>query len=606
MLQRCLWVVSSITRPLLNARHMLPIPPSGDTIWEAKRSKQLVFVHLDPPDEPLFVGLRPVAEAQYNDLTATRPFSGDGSAPVVGVSWYDAVDFCNALSEKEGLRPYYEKVLGGVWGFRKPWGVKRDADADGFRLSTTDEIRQAYGSRQGVRLFDPDSRFVEWCDNPEESEGKKAAALVHLGEDDGSPGNGAPNSQGPHRKDKTVTFRVVKGTERGLSLTSADESFSDETRQLIAQIEGTGNVTSDQARVQALLLQTVRHLQRWTSDGALRLAGWCLLGIALWMVIAAVAAALVLFVFPDALLEPLLYILGGAAIVAVAVVRLTQFDTSVHFAPPEPSPSGNGGPAAMPQDEAQGGDRKNDRFRLGRLDDVFDPSMLVGLWALVGVLLGVQIAIALRMDQAADLGGRLWNACLFALDTTAGGLLLNSLDTLGLRLGHETGVPSALTLGLRFMTFGLVCWAIGWNIVRVRLLYVQGLFGNRPDATDASLENLEAWLKAKAAEFWFLPNAYADETAFLSLAVAFARGDYAYVRTLSGDFHGVNVTEDVRLLFRDPDGVSTFAKGWKPGWKREAAQWMWSAARTQAAWLWHACVRVGNRAKSIARPGNTA
>jgi hypothetical protein len=88
----------------------------------------------------------------------------------------------------------------------------------------------------------------------------------------------------------------------------------------------------------------------------------------------------------------------------------------------------------------------------------------------------------------------------------------------------------------------------------------------------------------------------------VSLATAFVRGDYDYVRTLSNDFHGVNVTEDVRLLFRDGDGVSTFAKGWKPGWKREAAQWLWSAAKTKAAWLWHVALRWGHRAKNVIRP----
>ncbi len=114
-----------------------------------------------------------------------------------------------------------------------------------------------------------------------------------------------------------------------------------------------------------------------------------------------------------------------------------------------------------------------------------------------------------------------------------------------------------------------------------------------------TLEDLEAWLKTKAAAYWYLPNAYADETAFLSLAAAFVRSDYDYVRRLSADFHGVNVTEDVRLLFRDPDGASTFAKGWKPGWKRELAQWLWSAAKTRAAWVWHVVIRLKHRARGF-------
>jgi hypothetical protein len=597
-------------------------------VWEAKRNRRLAFVRVpaaSEPGEPLFVGLGPVSEAQYNDLTATRPFRGDGTAPVAGVSWYDAVDFCNALSEKEGLRPYYQKVLGGFWGFRKPWGVQRDAAADGFRLPTVDEIHRACGSPHGTQLFDPDLQLSEWCDNAVESEGRKAAASIRpvgtAGERRGVSPTCAPErtsepTSGSRRDarqaDKATSFRVVTNSERGLLLTSADESFSDETRRLIHKIEQSGRLTPEQARVQALLLQTLRQLRSWSDGGGLALACWCMLAIGLWLVIAAVVASALLLVVPDALLEPILYVLGGAAIVAVAIVRLTQFDTSVHLAPPE-SALGRGeslssaragkaprvvrGTKPAP-DPLAGRDRKNDRFRLGRLDDVFDPSMLVGLWALVGVLLGVQIALALRLDQAADWGSRLSNALLFALDTTAGGLLLNSLDTLGLSLRHESGVPAALTLGLRFMAFGLVCWAIGWNILRIRMFYVQGLFHGGPDLMDDSPQSLEAWHQKKAADFWYLPNAYADEAAFLSLAAAFVAGDYAYVRRLSSDFHGVNVTEDVRLLFRDPDGLSTFAKGWKPGWKRELAQWLWSAGKTRAAWLWQLALRMWHRARA--------
>jgi hypothetical protein len=583
--RRCSWVVSSITRPLLNARQLLPIPPSGEAVWETNR-KRFVLLRHEPADDVLFMGLRPVTEAQYNDLTATRPFSGDGSAPVVDVSWYDAVGFCNALSESEGLQPYYDiEARRKWWGGRKPPIVHRNGDANGFRLPTSDELSDASESPHGERFYETGSDLVEWCDD----EGEHGGQRVFV-----QPGSGDADSADlhPDGKGHAIGFRVVKRGQSGLFEASADESFSEQTRRLIVRIRDGENVTPDQARVQGLLLQTLRHLDQCAAIGPIRLTLWCLLAILIWMVMSAVVAGSVLFVFPSIWLEPALYVLAGLAIVAVAVVRLTQFDTSVHFVPPESSSIPGRHEDDGPSDNLNGVARQNDRFRLGRLDDVFDLSMLVGLWALVGVLLGVQVAIALRMDQSDDIGMRLWNAGLFALDTTAGGLLLNSLDMLGLRLSHETGVPSPLTLGLRFVTFGLVCWAIFWNILRIRWFYVYGLLRDCPGAEEGtSPTRLVEWLKAKAAEFWWLPNSYADETAFLSLAAAFARGDYTYVRTLSGDFPAVNVTDDVRRLFRDPEGSIAFMGKWEPGWKRQGAQWLWSAARTQAAWLWSAAMK---------------
>ena len=44
----------------------------------------------------------------------TYPENGGDSLPVVNVSWYDVVKWCNAWSEKEGKTPVYE-ANGGVY-----------------------------------------------------------------------------------------------------------------------------------------------------------------------------------------------------------------------------------------------------------------------------------------------------------------------------------------------------------------------------------------------------------------------------------------------------------------------------------------------------------
>jgi serine/threonine protein kinase len=74
------------------------------------------------------LGVFPVTQAQYRKLmgaSAAPYFEGIDAAPRENVTWLDAVHFCNALSEVEGLRPYYridgERVAcqGGP-GYRLP------------------------------------------------------------------------------------------------------------------------------------------------------------------------------------------------------------------------------------------------------------------------------------------------------------------------------------------------------------------------------------------------------------------------------------------------------------------------------------------------------
>jgi serine/threonine-protein kinase len=56
-----------------------------------------------------YLGVTEVTQGQYRAVTGESPshFKGSDDLPVEQVSWLDAVRFCNALSVKEGLTPFY-------------------------------------------------------------------------------------------------------------------------------------------------------------------------------------------------------------------------------------------------------------------------------------------------------------------------------------------------------------------------------------------------------------------------------------------------------------------------------------------------------------------
>ncbi|ORT57022.1 SUMF1/EgtB/PvdO family nonheme iron enzyme [Streptomyces sp. CB03238] len=109
------------------------IPPGQVTLSD-RRTQRRWPVELAPYRLAAF----PVTQAWYAHVTGLRPSSappGD-RLPVEGVSWWDAVRFCNALSEREGLTPAYR--------FRTDEeGVEWDASADGYRLPTEAEWEHA-------------------------------------------------------------------------------------------------------------------------------------------------------------------------------------------------------------------------------------------------------------------------------------------------------------------------------------------------------------------------------------------------------------------------------------------------------------------------------
>jgi formylglycine-generating enzyme required for sulfatase activity len=175
---------------------------------------------------PFYLGAHEVTQRQYWDVTGTNPswFSADGGGkdkvagnetggyPVEQVSWFDAVSFCNKLSEKEGLTLRYalegDRVeLRTGTGYRLPteaeWEYACRAGTEtpfafGPRLSQTEANFNGLGTYNGSArgtsgvvttvvgsyrpnafgLYDMHGNVSEWCWDGYEGEDYAGSASV--------------------------------------------------------------------------------------------------------------------------------------------------------------------------------------------------------------------------------------------------------------------------------------------------------------------------------------------------------------------------------------------------------------------------------------------
>lgn len=129
---------------------LLPIP-GGEITLRDDRTRQQWTVALPP----FRLSRYPVTQALYHAVTGASPSTFPGPQhPVEGVSWFDAVRFCSALSALAGLSPCYSLAAdGGLLGF--------DSQADGYHLPTEAEWEFACrAGSTGVRYGELDA--IAW------------------------------------------------------------------------------------------------------------------------------------------------------------------------------------------------------------------------------------------------------------------------------------------------------------------------------------------------------------------------------------------------------------------------------------------------------------
>jgi len=176
---------------------------------------------------PFYIGVQPVTNGEFRRFRAThvsgyieRQSIDLDSQPVTQVSWDDAAEFCNWLSQQDGLPPAYTRS-GNGFVLTRP--VTR-----GYRLPT--EAEWEYAARYGAAGV---SRRFAWGDSP-----PVPPQVGNLA--GGETGSSLPATLPGYRDDYPVLAPVGKFRPTPLGLHDVSGNVSQWVKRLLRVLRGRG------------------------------------------------------------------------------------------------------------------------------------------------------------------------------------------------------------------------------------------------------------------------------------------------------------------------------------------------------------------------------
>ena len=133
-----------------------------------RRYRELNIEFVKIPEKNYSVMKTEVTQKLYKSITGKNPSSFIGeNNPVENVRWYDAIEFCNALSEYLGYESVYTRAGNSV---------NQNVNANGFRLPTVEEWQYAAIGGQNYRYAGSDNLdSVGWYND---NSGEKTHAVA--------------------------------------------------------------------------------------------------------------------------------------------------------------------------------------------------------------------------------------------------------------------------------------------------------------------------------------------------------------------------------------------------------------------------------------------
>jgi class 3 adenylate cyclase len=150
--------IQVVSNPVVKAIEddLVLVPYDGVAITDPSRPSRIL-----PIASPFLIGKYAITQAIYRDVTGMSPshFQGD-QRPVERVSWIDAVQFCNKLSELAGLAPVYQ-LVDGKWN--------ATFERNGYRLPTEAEWEYACTDCGTTTSFSPLENYAWYKANSEQA-----------------------------------------------------------------------------------------------------------------------------------------------------------------------------------------------------------------------------------------------------------------------------------------------------------------------------------------------------------------------------------------------------------------------------------------------------